>query len=87
LLKKFHNQTIAVLAGFMIGSLNKVWPWKNTIETFTDRHGEIKPLIQENVLPLAYEGDPHLISAIALAIVGFVLIFLIERVAVGKAKS
>jgi putative membrane protein len=81
LLKKFHNQTIAVLSGFMIGSLNKVWPWKNTLETFTDRHGEIKPLIQENVLPAAYEGDAHLISAIALAIAGFVLIFVIERMA------
>ncbi len=84
LLKKFHNQTIAVLAGFMIGSLNKVWPWKNTLETFTDRHGEIRPLVQENVLPAIYEGDPHLVSAIALAIVGFVLIFVIERLATTK---
>ena len=87
LLKKFHNQTIAVLAGFMVGSLNKVWPWKNTLKTFTDRHGELKPLIQENVLPLAYKGDPHLYSAIALAIIGFVLIFLIERFAIQKDKA
>ncbi len=87
LLKKFHNQTIALLAGFMVGSLNKVWPWKNTLETFTDRHGELKPLIQENVLPMAYEGDPHLYSAIVLAIVGFILIFVIERVAVQKDKA
>lgn len=84
LLKKFHNQTIAVLAGFMVGSLNKVWPWKNTLETFTDRHGEIKPILQENVLPRTYEGDPHLYPAILLAIVGFVLIFVIERVAIQK---
>lgn len=84
LLKRFHNQTIAVLAGFMIGSLNKVWPWKNTIKTFTDRHGEIKPLIQENVLPATYEGDPHLFSAVALAIIGFILIFVIERMAISK---
>lgn len=84
LLRKFHNQTIAVLAGFMVGSLNKVWPWKNTLETFTDRHGEIVPLIQANVLPHNYVGDSHLYSAIGLAIIGFVLIFVIERLAVVK---
>jgi putative membrane protein len=87
LLRKFHNQTIALLAGFMIGSLNKIWPWKNTIETFVDRHGETKPLIQKNVLPGIYEGDPHLISAIALAIVGFILIFIIERLAIEKPEK
>jgi len=86
LLQKFHNQTIALLAGFMVGSLNKVWPWKNTLQTFTDRHGLIKPLLQENVFPHAYSGDPHLYSALALALVGFVLIFAIERFAVEKVK-
>ena len=35
-LRKFHDITIAVLAGFMLGSLNKVWPWKETIETYVD---------------------------------------------------
>lgn len=87
LLKKFHNQTIALLAGFMVGSLNKVWPWKNTIETFTDRHGELKPLVQQNVLPHGYNGDPHLFWAIVLAVLGFVVIFAIERLAVEKKPA
>lgn len=82
LLKKFHNQTIAVLAGFMVGSLNKVWPWKQVTETFIDRHGEIKPLVEVNILPGTYEqisGDSaSLMGAVLLAIVGFVLIFIIE---------
>jgi putative membrane protein len=86
LLRRYHNQTIALLAGFMVGSLNKVWPWKNTVSVFTDRHGELKPLLQDNVLPHVYEGNPHLLSAIALAILGFVLIFVIERMAVIKVK-
>ena len=38
-LRRFHDITISVLAGFMLGSLNKVWPWKETIETYTDSHG------------------------------------------------
>jgi putative membrane protein len=82
LLKKFHNLTIAVLAGFMIGSLNKVWPWKKVAETFIDRHGDVKPLIEENILPGTYEqitgNEAWLPAAIVSALVGFSLIFFIE---------
>jgi putative membrane protein len=85
LLKKYHNITIALLAGFMIGSLNKVWPWKEVVETFTDRHGEIKPLIEENILPATYEqltgNHAFLAGAIALAVLGFALIFVVENIA------
>ncbi len=92
LLKKYHNQTIAVLAGFMVGSLNKVWPWKEITETFIDRHGEIKPLVEKNILPTRYEQvtghESLLLWAVLLAIVGFVLIFLIEGLSkTGKQKS
>ena len=27
--ERYHNQTIAMLSGFMLGSLNKIWPWRN----------------------------------------------------------
>lgn len=85
LLRKYHNLTIALLSGFMVGSLNKVWPWKKVVETFTDRHGEIKPLIEENILPTTYEqltgNQAYLVWAIALAILGFALIFVIENIA------
>jgi putative membrane protein len=86
LLKKFHHQTVALLAGFMIGSLNKVWPWKNTVETFVDRHGELRPLIEKNVLPAAYDGEPFLAQALLFAVIGFVLIFAVEWIATGKRR-
>nr|WP_320018326.1 DUF368 domain-containing protein [Labilibaculum manganireducens] len=83
LLKKYHNMTIGLLSGFMIGSLNKVWPWKNTISTFIDRHGIEKPLLQENILPNTFanisEQDSQLIFAILLAIAGFLLIWMMEK--------
>lgn len=83
LLKKYHNMTIGLLAGFMIGSLNKVWPWKNTISTFLDRHGVEKPLLQENILPNTFEKimgqDSELLFAILLAIAGFLLIWMMEK--------
>lgn len=85
LLKKYHNLTIALLSGFMVGSLNKVWPWKEVVKTFTDRHGEIKPLIEENILPGTYEqitgNQSFIFEAIALATFGFILIFVIENIA------
>ena len=82
LLKKFHTLTIALLAGFMVGSLNKIWPWKEVTESFIDRHGEVRPLAEKNILPTTYEnltGNESLLwSAIFFLVVGFVLIFVIE---------
>ena len=82
LLKNFHNLTIALLAGFMVGSLNKIWPWKEVTESFIDRHGEVMPLAERNILPGTYESitgnESWLLGAIFFLIVGFVLIFVIE---------
>jgi len=92
LLKKYHHQTIAVLAGFMVGSLNKVWPWKEVTKTFIDRHGEIKPLVEKNILPGNYEqitgSNALLLWAVLLAIAGFAIIFIIEGLTKpGKSKN
>lgn len=82
LLKKFHHYTIAVLTGFMVGSLNKVWPWKKVTDTFTGSHGEVKPLVEKNIWPGTYEQvtghDAWLPGAIILALTGFFLIFILE---------
>ena len=51
LLKKHHTATVATLTGFMVGSLNKVWPWKETLETYTDSHGAVHPLVEANISP------------------------------------
>jgi putative membrane protein len=84
LLDKFHHLTIAMLAGFMIGSLNKIWPWKITVETYIDSHGEIQPLLQDNVLPGRFiseiGADPKILWAVLLALAGFLLIFLFEGI-------
>lgn len=82
LLKEFHTLTIALLAGFMVGSLNKIWPWKEVTESFIDRHGEVRALTERNILPGTYESitgnESWLLGAIFFLIVGFVLIFVIE---------
>ncbi len=54
LLKNYHTLTIALLTGFMLGSLNKVWPWKESLEFFKDTHGIQQVLIEKNVSPTTF---------------------------------
>lgn len=83
LLRKYHDLTIAVLAGFIIGSLNKIWPWKEIISTRINSHGLTVPLLERNVLPAGYAkitgNDPQLLSVILLAVAGAVVVILLER--------
>lgn len=83
--RKYYDFTIALLTGFMLGSLNKVWPWKNTLTWITNRHGMDIPLTQTSVLPQHYTGDAHLFVSIALACCGFLLIVVLEKIASPKA--
>lgn len=86
LLKKYHDVTIAVLVGFMIGSLNKIWPWKETLETIVV-DGELKPLVEKNILPSLNNGDDRFWMAMLLATAGIGLILLIELVLAKKPAS
>jgi putative membrane protein len=85
LFNKYHNITIGVLSGFMIGSLNKVWPWKEAIQTYIDRHGDLKPLVEANVLPNQYfaktGAEPFFLEAILFAAAGFLIVLAMDRVA------
>lgn len=84
LLKKFHFIMIAFLSGFMIGSLNKIWPWKETLETYVDHHGVVKPLIENNILPTKYQllgNDPFILQAILFGALGIGIVVLLEKVA------
>ncbi len=76
LFKRYHNATLAVLTGFMLGSLRKIWPWKETLETYMDRHGELVPLIEKNILP-AFNGE--ILFALIAAFVGLAAVLLIEK--------
>jgi putative membrane protein len=77
LLRKYHDITIAVLVGFMIGSLNKIWPWKETLETIMVE-GELKPLVEKNILPSIGNQADQLWLALLMAAAGIALILIIE---------
>lgn len=82
LLKHHHTATVSLLTGFMVGSLNKVWPWKETLQTYTDSHGVEKALVESNISPVHFgeltSSDPLLWQAILMCIAGFLLIWGIE---------
>ena len=78
----YKNATLAILTGFILGSLNKIWPWKNILEVIQVGKKEI--IINENISPFAFEGDNQLVFAIITAIIGFSLIFILEKTASKK---
>ncbi len=90
--KRYHDQTLAILTGFMIGSLNKLWPWR--VPTIgLDEHDnvvnfapgmELDKVIKEiNVFPEKYTSmlsEPAFVPAVIIAVVGgFFLVLLLER--------
>lgn len=79
--KHKENLTLAVLTGFMIGALNKIWPWKEVLQYRMNHAGEKTPFIERSILPQNYDGNPQILYAIIFAIIGFLTIFLLERFA------
>ncbi len=83
---RYRDATLALLTGFILGSLPKVWPWKEVLETrvYGDK---VIPVSEANVAPWNYADNPHLAWAIVLAIVGFSLIFALEGLASRKNRT
>lgn len=77
----YHDELIAVLIGIMIGALHKVRPWKEAFETYVDRHGEIKPLIEANILPSTVV---EWLAGFAFVTIGLGLVIGIEKLAKRK---
>lgn len=76
MLKKYHAVAVASLIGFMIGSLRKIWPWKETLETMIDGHGNVVPKVQANILPVFSSNE--FIFASILALIGFALLIVVS---------
>ena len=90
LFKRYHDTTVAVLIGLLLGSLRKVWPWKVDIQWLTDEagqfvleHGERIAVKQINVMPdiSTQAGVMEVLVALSLAGLGISVVLLLERVA------
>lgn len=110
LFKHYKSTTLAVLTGFIFGSLNKIWPWKETLTVLEKSTGQTIPVSQitdygtievyqrqinnfesfkmvseKSVLPFHYSEinntiDPQIGLAVGLMVVGFLTIFILERI-------
>lgn len=76
----YKNMTLALLTGFILGSLNKIWPWKEVLST-REYGDKVIPVLEKNVWPWVFEGNSQLEWAVLLSILGFCLIFALERLA------
>ena len=79
LFRSYRDLTIAVLTGFLIGSIDKVWPWKIVILTRVDSSGETVPFIEKSVMPYYFVGDPKILLALVLSVVGFFIVYVLNR--------
>lgn len=76
-LKNFRNITLSVLSGFMLGSLNKVWPWKEVEKLVSDGH---EVMIEHNIAP-----NTEVAEAVVPMLIGFILVYVLEKISAKKA--
>jgi putative membrane protein len=91
LLARWRDLALAFLTGLMLGSLNKVWPWKETLSWRADSHGQQVPVLQANLWPERFAEisgqDPQVFLAITMLIAGIVLILGLEWLAGRNLQS
>ncbi|MDC9719796.1 MAG: DUF368 domain-containing protein [Gammaproteobacteria bacterium] len=73
LLKQYTAAVMSMLAGLMLGSVVKLWPWKHTISYRLNSHGLEVPLQQENLMPWAYSNFTGAESQLGWCVLVFVL--------------
>ena len=85
LLHKYRDIALTFLTGLMIGTLNKIWPWKEVLTWRTNSSGKQVPLLEQNLSPFTFEqisGTPALITyAVIAAILGFLAVWGLEKFA------
>ncbi len=85
ILDRYRYPALALLAGFMIGSLNKVWPWKEVVAYRFNHEGIQVPAFDQSVWPGRYQEvtqqDPKIFYAILFAAAGIFLVVAIEKTA------
>ena len=87
LFTQYKNAVFAVMTGFLLGSLYKVWPWKEVTQYYTNSSGEREPLTAVSVMPDILNSDAQVTLAIAAFLLGLILLFLLERLSKNKSNA
>ena len=83
----YKNMVLATMIGFLLGSLYKVWPWKEITQYYTNSSGERMPLTSVSVFPDVLNADNHVILAVCTFFLGLILLFLLERLSKSKPNE
>jgi putative membrane protein len=85
ILTHYRYPTLALLSGFMLGSLNKVWPWKEVISFRLNTEGKQVPAIDQSIWPGQYlektGNDPQVFHAILFVALGILIVVFVEKLA------
>jgi len=85
LLRKYHDATLIFLTGLMLGTLGKIWPWKEVLTWRSNSKGEQVPLLEQNLSPMQFEqltGQPaHIAWAVGALLCGILLVWGLEQFA------
>ena len=85
LLKHLRDLTLTFLTGLMVGTLPKIWPWKETLSWRTNSSGEQVPLLERNLSPFDFEAitsqPAQLTIAVILMLSAIVLVLALEKFA------
>ncbi|HIF9277307.1 TPA: DUF368 domain-containing protein [Photobacterium damselae] len=85
ILRNFRDIALTFLTGLMIGTLGKIWPWKETLTWRINSHGEQVPLVEQNLSPFNFEhvtGQPALLGyAVVAMILGIAIVWGLEKFA------
>ena len=80
LLKTYNDQTISLLAGFMLGSLPTTWPWKSII---SPNETNSSVLLANNISPMHFQSlhlkDPHILQALFYLSLGCLVVILLKK--------
>lgn len=99
LFSNYHNPTLALLTGFMLGSLAKIWPWRNPVAWMDGEGGivsalpegaraeEFKLVSESPVFPTEYFTDPQIPGVIVSFCLGMAVVILITRLTGPGVKS
>lgn len=85
LFEHFKNWTLMGLIGFIIGSLNKIWPWKEVLTWRINSKGDKVPLLERSIWPTNFDGDAQMLGALVATCAGLLLIIGMERLAKNRA--
>ena len=88
-LSRARSATLALLVGFLLGSLVILWPWQEVLQTTIDSEGQARPTQTAPVSPMYYEaieGDSELLGCLLSALLGAGVVISLQGLA-GRSEK